>query len=69
MLEEGVTMPEIKKRFGDNKYNLLGKLANEGHKVERFGAGLIRLTHKDDLTAAKPKGTRAPKTKAAALKA
>jgi hypothetical protein len=69
LLEEGITMPEIKKKFGDNKYNLLGKLANDGHRVERFGAGLIRLTHKDDVAAAKPKGTKTTKAKAAALKA
>jgi hypothetical protein len=62
MFEEGTTMPEIKKRFGDNKYNLLGKLANDGHRVERFEGGRIRLTHKDDI-AGTAKGGRPPKTR------
>lgn len=46
LFERGATMKEVKEVTGDSKYNLLKKLASEGHTIERDGP-VFRLIHKD----------------------
>jgi hypothetical protein len=53
MYVKGATSAQIVEELGGRHYNILTKLAKEGHKVENV-EGVWTLTHKDDL-AAKPK--------------
>jgi hypothetical protein len=48
MFENGATMKEVKDTIGDTFYNLLVRLENQGHKIERSGPGntFIKLTVK-----------------------
>lgn len=55
MFEKGCTMRDVVIEHGDTQYNILRKLAKEGHKVEKLENGVLRLTHKDDV-AKKGKG-------------
>ena len=49
---KGATMAEIKEATGGPQGNVLRKLVEEGHRVERDGR-VIRVIHKDDAKAAK----------------
>jgi hypothetical protein len=55
MFEKGCTMRDVVIELGDTQYNVLRKLAKQGHSVEKMKNGVITLTHKDDL-AKKGKG-------------
>jgi hypothetical protein len=56
MFEKGATSKEIKDKLGGTYYNILKKMNEKGHKVEKEGS-LIKLTHRDEL------GKRSPKKK------
>lgn len=55
MYERGTTAKEIMETLGGRFYNILTRMTNEGHRVEKLEGGRWKLTHKDDLTAEKPK--------------
>ena len=40
MFERGCTMADVRKATGHNQYNLLKKLAGEGHRVVRDGSAI-----------------------------
>lgn len=50
MFERGATMGEVREHFGGNLtfYNLLNKLRDAGHHVEKTEDKKIKLTHKDE---------------------
>ncbi len=62
LYEKGATAPEILDALGGRFYNVLTKLAKEGHKVENKG-GKWKLTHKDDLGDTKKPATKTKKGK------
>lgn len=49
MFEKGATGKEIDKAIGGAHFNILRKLAKEGHVIERQSGGIFKITHKDDL--------------------
>lgn len=52
MYEEGCTAKEIMDELGGRFYNILRKLKEEGHRVEKDTDSKVwRLTHKDDVAA------------------
>jgi hypothetical protein len=69
MYEKGATSKQIQEALGEGPtkaggrfYNILRKLNEEGHLVERFRDGTFKLTHKDDLPPdRKPKEPRKTK--------
>ena len=48
LFEKGATTKEIKDKLGGTYYNILKKMTEKGHKVEKEGS-LIKLTHKNEL--------------------
>ena len=40
MFEKGCTMAEVRKATGHSQYNLLKKLAGDGHRVVRDGSAI-----------------------------
>ena len=50
MFEKGATMKDVRDAFDGNAtfYNLLNKLKEAGHKVDRQEDGKLKLTHKDN---------------------
>jgi hypothetical protein len=52
MFEKGATSREIKEELGGTYYNILKKKQLAGHIVEKNGS-VIKLTHKDEVKAAK----------------
>lgn len=48
MFLQGTRMSEVHKVLGDHYYNLLKRMAKEGHQVNKVD-GVIKLTHKDDV--------------------
>jgi outer membrane biosynthesis protein TonB len=48
LFEKGATTKEVKDQIGGTYYNILKKMSEKGHKVEKEGS-LIKLTHKDEL--------------------
>jgi hypothetical protein len=50
MFERGATSREVKAELGGTYYNILGKMEQRGHRIEKDGA-LIKLTHKDSVAA------------------
>lgn len=46
LFEKGATAKEVKEKLGGTYYNILGKMVEKGHKMEKEGA-LIKLTHSD----------------------
>jgi hypothetical protein len=69
MYEKGATSKQIQEALGEGPtkaggrfYNILRKLNEEGHLVERFRDGTFKLIHKDDLPPdRKPKEPRKTK--------
>lgn len=55
MLEEGSRMSAITEDVGGTYYNLLKKLTQDGHKIEKSPTGIIKLIHKDDIKKVKGK--------------
>lgn len=53
MYEKGTTGAQIMEALGGRHYNVLKKLMQDGHRVEKLENGFWRLTHKDDLPKAK----------------
>ncbi len=49
LYEKGTTAKEIDEKIGGRHYNVLVRLAREGHRVEKQPGGGFKLTHKDDL--------------------
>jgi hypothetical protein len=49
MFEKGASMKEVRDYLGDNYYNMLRAVRDEGHSVEKNDAGQFVLKHKDDL--------------------
>ncbi len=49
MYEHGTTARELQEKIGGRFYNILQKLAKDGHKVEKRAGGGFKITHKDDL--------------------
>ncbi len=45
---DGATLKQVDKAIGGRHFNILGKLAKDGHKVEKLAGGFWRVTHKDD---------------------
>lgn len=56
MFERGATAKEVKVELGGTYYNILSKMVQRGHKLEKEGH-LIKLTHKDEF-GAKPKKSK-----------
>jgi len=48
LFEKGATAAEVKQKLGGTYYNILGRCAAAGHKMEKEGH-IIKLTHKDEL--------------------
>ena len=44
---DGATLRQVEEAIGGRHYNILGKLAKEGHKVEKLPGGVWRVTHRD----------------------
>jgi len=57
LFEKGATTREVKEKLGGTYYNILGKMEQRGHRLEKEGSGFIKLTHKDDVkvSSRKPK--------------
>jgi len=53
LYEKGASSKDILGALNGRYYNILRKLAEEGHKVEKLPEGVFKLTHKDDLKGAK----------------
>lgn len=51
LYEKGITGPQIYDKFGGRYYNILRKLAQDGHRVEKLEGGIFKLTHRDDVVA------------------
>lgn len=49
MYEKGATSKQIKDELGGRHYNILKRLQDEGHKVEKLEGGQWKLTHHADL--------------------
>lgn len=52
MFEKGATTKEVKDAMGGTYYNLLNKMRQRGHRIEKDGA-LVKLTHKADLVSSR----------------
>lgn len=63
MFEAGCPMSHITKSLGGPQNNILHKLEEAGHRVERY-EGVIHLTHKDEVKN-KPAASKAPAKPAA----
>jgi hypothetical protein len=50
MFEKGCTMRDANLELGDNYYVILRKLDKNGHRIEKLENGVLKLTHKDDLS-------------------
>lgn len=48
LFEQGATAAEVKAKLGGTYYNILGRCAALGHKMEKEGH-IIKLTHKNEL--------------------
>lgn len=46
IFEKGATAKEVKEQLGGTYYNILKRMAEQGHSVEKEGA-VIKVTHKD----------------------
>jgi hypothetical protein len=55
MYVKGTTQNQIVEALGSRYYNILGRLAQEGHRVEKLPGGVWKVTHRDDLTKKKGK--------------
>jgi hypothetical protein len=55
MLEKGCRMTDVTESMGGTYYNVLRKLVQQGHKLEKFGDSTLKLTHKDDIKGKKEK--------------
>jgi hypothetical protein len=53
MYEKGATAAVIQDELGGRHYNILRKLIKDGHKVEKMGDGVWKLTHKDEVKSKK----------------
>lgn len=62
LYEKGTTSQEITEKVGGRHYNILRKLTEAGHLVERTADGIFTLTHKDDI-GAKQQREKAEKAK------
>lgn len=62
MFEKGATTTEVKKAIGGTYYNILKKMTQDGHRLEKQGA-LMTLIHKSDLASKKPAKAPAKKAK------
>jgi hypothetical protein len=49
MYEKGCTAGDVEQALGGRYRNILSKLADAGHRVERLGVGFYKVTHKDDI--------------------
>jgi hypothetical protein len=58
LYEKGATLKQVENAIGGRHYNILTKLAGEGHKVEKLEGGVWKLTHKGS-----PKGNTKKKGK------
>lgn len=45
---DGATLKQTGDKLGGRHYNILAKLAKDGHKVEKLPGGVWRVTHRDD---------------------
>lgn len=45
---DGATLKQTGDKLGGRHYNILAKLAKDGHKVEKLPGGVWRVSHKDD---------------------
>ena len=54
LFEEGATSGEIKRELGGTYYNVLKKMIEQGHRLEKYGA-ITKLIHRDELAPKKPK--------------
>jgi hypothetical protein len=48
LFEKGATVREVKDKIGGTYYNILGKMQQRGHKLEKEGH-VIKLTHRDEF--------------------
>ena len=51
MYEKGTTSKGLTDKLGGRFYNILRKLSEQGHLVERSPEGVFTLTHRDDIKA------------------
>lgn len=62
MFEKGATTSEVRKAVGGTYYNILKKMVERGHTLEKEGA-LMKLTHMDDAGKSKSKAAAKASTK------
>ncbi len=62
MYEKGTTSKGLTDKLGGRFYNILRKLSEQGHLVERSPEGVFTLTHRDDIRA-KMAAKKAPEKK------
>lgn len=62
MYEKGTTSKGLTDKLGGRFYNILRKLSEQGHLVERSPEGVFTLTHRDDIKA-KMAAKKAPEKK------
>jgi hypothetical protein len=55
MYEKGATGAQIVDALGGRHYNILTKLTEQGHRVEKLDGGVWKLTHRDAIKAKKAK--------------
>jgi hypothetical protein len=55
MFEEGYSMREVERVCGLAFYNMLKDLKKEGHRIQKLDHFVLKLTHADDVAAAKKK--------------
>jgi hypothetical protein len=55
---EGATCKQVEMELAGRHRNILKRLEKEGHRVEKFEGGVIKVTHKDDLNAKVKKGKK-----------
>lgn len=45
----GASLKQVDEAIGGRHYNVLTRLAKDGHKVEKLGGGVWKVTHRDDV--------------------
>lgn len=50
LYEQGTTSKELMQKVGGRHYNILTKLAQDGHLIEKRPSGGFKLTHKEDIS-------------------
>ena len=49
LYEKGVTSAQLMDELGGRHYNVLARLSQQGHKIEKLQGGVWKVTHKDDI--------------------